>query len=70
MEALTKGECIEEYPDDKPFPSGLFFCQVAGQPLHVVASFDREAGRVHVVTAYVPIADKFEADWKTRKPSK
>jgi hypothetical protein len=38
---ICTGELIEDYPDDTPFPSGLFFGIWQNQPLHVVISYDR-----------------------------
>ncbi|MFH5834387.1 DUF4258 domain-containing protein [Halalkalibaculum sp. DA384] len=45
---LTEGELIEKYPDDQPFPSGLFlgFPGADNQPLHVVATFDSKTSGV------------------------
>ena len=40
LEVLRGGECIEDYPGDRPLPSGLFLSWVRGRPLHVVAAFD------------------------------
>ena len=39
-EAIVNGECIREYFDDKPFPSGLFLAYFDNEPLHVVAGID------------------------------
>lgn len=54
IEAVLTGECIRPYPEDAPFPSGLFLGWVESRPLHVVA-------------AYEPSPDSFEPDFKTRK---
>lgn len=42
-QTLLEGELIEEYPDDHPFPSGLFFNVNDENPLHVVTAIDLEA---------------------------
>ena len=65
--AITGGETIENYPDDKPFPSRLVFALVNGRPIHLVVGFNEEAKACFVITAYEPNTEKFEPDFKTRK---
>jgi hypothetical protein len=67
LAALSSGELIEEYPDDLPFPSALFFHMRGQSPLHVVAAFDAQTQWVFVITAYQPDLTHFEADFKTRR---
>jgi hypothetical protein len=67
LEVFLTGECIEEYPADKPFPSGLFLGYVGGRPIHVVAALAKERQRVYIITAYEPSLDVFDPDFKTRK---
>lgn len=63
---IMTGEIIEQYPDDFPFPSCLIFGYAQdNRIMHVVASDEGESGRI--ITAYIPNADKFEKDLKTRK---
>ncbi len=45
-EVLIRGEIIEEYQHDKPFPSALVFGWVGSKPLHVVAALDPKTGCV------------------------
>jgi hypothetical protein len=66
--ALASGEKIEEYPDDEPYPSYLALGWPAGRPLHVVAAVDVEAGETIVITTYWPDPDRWEGDFKTRRP--
>lgn len=66
-EVLLRGEVIEEYPEDYPFPSGLFLGKAAARPLHVVASINSTVGMVYIITAYEPSDDRFEPDLKTRR---
>ena len=66
-EVLRSGEIIEDYPDDKPYPSGLFLGWVKGEPLHVVAAFDSLTGWCFIITAYKPDLEHFESDYKTRR---
>jgi hypothetical protein len=67
LQILRLGECIEDYPDDHPFPSGLFFGWHQDKPLHVVAALDETARLVYIITTYEPDQEHFEADYKTRR---
>ena len=62
---ISLSEVIESYPNDTPFPSMLYFGRVDDRNLHVVAAIDEKA--CHVITAYEPDTDLWEADFKTRK---
>jgi len=66
LEILLSGEIIEDYPEDKPYPSALFLGFISGEPLHVVAAFD-EGGLFSYITTYRPSSQHFERDYKTRK---
>lgn len=65
-EVLLSGELIEDYPDDKPYPSALFLGRVKGEPFHVVTAFDSESSYCFIITAYRPDLEHFESDYKTR----
>lgn len=63
---VLRGEIIEDYPNDYPFPSCLIFGHtIQDRVLHTVIGTDGAAA--YVITAYYPSTDKFEADLKTRK---
>lgn len=64
---LVDGEEIEDYPDDKPFPSALFLHWIGNQPLHVVAALDWANEFAFIITAYRPDLDHFQPDFKTRR---
>ena len=65
---LLKGEKIEDYPNDWPLPSSLFFLRPLDQrPLHVVAAFNSELKKAFIITVYEPDLDHFESDLKTRR---
>ena len=64
--AVLYGEVIEQYLDDRPYPSCLIL-QVDGEPLHVVAAVDPHAEVAHIITVYQPDLERFEMDLKTRK---
>ena|SRR3990172_9432549 len=66
-QVLLNGEIIEDYADDKPFPSALFLGWQEGKPLHVVAAFDERSGTCFIVTAYNPDKEHFGTDFRTRR---
>ena len=65
-EVLKTGETIEEYPDDKPFPSKLLLAFLAKRPLHVVSAFEEKEKNCIIVTAYEPEAELWTNNFKTR----
>ena len=67
LQILRSRECIEDYRDDYPFPSALFLGWHQGKPLHVVAALDEAVPEVHVITAYEPDLEHFEAAFRTRR---
>jgi hypothetical protein len=64
---LLDGELIEDYADDKPFPSALFLGLLEEKPLHVVAALDEECGTCFIITAYSPDEEHFGPDFRTRR---
>ncbi len=67
FKVLRKGEIIEEYLDDKPWPSVLFLGWVDGQPFHVVAAYSPQLQEVAIITVYEPSLNYFENDFRTRR---
>lgn len=68
LDTLVAGECIREYPEDRPYPSALFLGKPqSDRPLHVVASYFRDEQKCYIITCYVPDTEHYEDDWKTRK---
>ena len=66
-EAILSAEVIEEYPDDKPYPSCLLFGRTRNnRPLHIVIAYDAMEMQVIIVTVYQPIPEKWE-DYRRRK---
>lgn len=64
--AIQTGEIIEQYEDDKPFPSCLIFgYSENNKVLHVVLSMD--GNYIYVITAYFPNLMKWNEDFKTRR---
>ena len=67
-EALSGGEIIREYPDDKPYPSALIAGITAGgRALHVVCAFNQGERLAIVVTVYQPSPELW-IEQKQRKP--
>ena len=66
-EVLLRGIQIEDYPDEFPFPAGLFLGTILGRTLHVVAGLDSKNGAVYVVSVYEPDSEHFESDQRTRR---
>jgi hypothetical protein len=64
---LAADDRIEEYPEDFPFPSALFAGTMADRMIHVVAGLDADGREIHVISAYEPDAEHFEADGRTRR---
>ncbi len=62
---IKNGEIIEEYYDDKPYPSFLVL-GLNGKPLHVVFAKNHEENEIIIITAYYPDKDKWSDDYKRR----
>jgi hypothetical protein len=67
MEVIQKGETIEDYPGDKPFPSKLLLGLVKQKPLHIVMAMDEATKTCIVVTVYPPDLQVWGLDFKRRK---
>jgi hypothetical protein len=67
LHSAVAGEIIEEYPDDRPFPS----CLVLGRtpekkPVHSVWAYHSEKAKAFLITVYRPDPDLW-IDWRRRK---
>ena len=65
--AVSNGEIIASYPDDKPYPSFLLLFWEKGQAVHVVAGFDESTNTCHIITAYWPEPGLWSDDFKIRR---
>ena len=66
-EAIANGEIIEEYPEDKYWPSYLIYGKTAeGRPLHVQCSHPARP-LVKIVTLYEPDPVRW-IDFRERRP--
>jgi len=67
-ETIAHGETIENYRDDKPYPSRLVLANVKGWPLHVVVAWNAADRESIVVTVYEPDPSEWDEEFKRRKP--
>ena len=67
-QVLERGEVIQEYPDDQPYPSWLVLGWSGSRPIHVVAADNRDDMETVVITVYEPNPAQWEPDVRTRKP--
>jgi hypothetical protein len=67
VEAIVGGEAVEEYSGDCPFPSALILGWVGKRPIHAVVAWDAGSATAYIITVYVPDADHFEPDYRTRR---
>ncbi len=65
--SVFQGEIIEDYPDDKPYPSCLIYGDnFRGEPVHSVWAFNKETKWAVLITVYRPDPDRW-IDWRTRR---
>ena len=67
--ALVTGETVEDYPDDKPYPSRLVLGWNDRRPIQVVVADNRDDRENIVITVYEPDPEEWEPDFKGRKTS-
>jgi hypothetical protein len=65
--AISNGKIIETYPDIKPYPGYLIFGQADKKMLHTLLSWDEDEFIAYIITVYIPDADHFQENGKTRK---
>ena len=65
--SVLHGEIIEDYPDDKPYPSCLVFGQTfRGDPVHSVWAYNEQNEWTVIITVYRP-DPKLWINWKKRR---
>ncbi len=66
--SVVHGEVIEEYPEDKPYPSSLVYGETfGGDQVHSVWAYNEGSEFAVVVTVYRPDQARWGPDWKTRR---
>lgn len=66
LTSFASGEIIEQYPDDKPYPSCLIYSESDG-PLHSVWAYNRDTSWAVLITVYRPDPQRW-IDWRVRRP--
>ena len=64
---IEKGETVESYDQDTPYPSKLILGKFGLKALHVVAAFNNQENEIIVVTVYEPDPHLWENDFKVRR---
>jgi hypothetical protein len=65
---VRSGETIEDYSAEMAQPGQLILGFQGKRPLHVVASEDANAGESTVITVYIPDLDRWDRQFKRRRP--
>ena len=67
--SVLRGEIIERYPEDKPYPSVLILGETfAGAPVHSVWAYNEENRWAVLITVYRPDPDRW-VDGRVRRSS-
>ena len=66
IEVVERGEVIEDYPDDTPYPSRLVLGYPAGRPLHVVVADSAETDESIAITVYEPDPARWDQRFRRR----
>ena len=56
-EIIIRGQMIEDYPEEEPCPSALFFAYSKGRPCHVVVA--ECIDHIRIITVYIPENNKW-----------
>lgn len=65
-DAITHGEVIQSYNDDKPYPSFLSLKYIDSKVLHVVYALDENKTFI-IITVYYPDNKIWHDDFKTKR---
>lgn len=65
--ALEAEDVIEDYSSEMPEPSRLIMGFQGKRPFHVVTSENPDKNEITVITVYLPDADKWKKDSRSRK---
>ncbi len=64
-QVLQTGKIIEDYPQDRPYPSRLMLGWIGSRPLHVVAAESNVA--TFIITVYEPDPQLWEPGFAKRR---
>lgn len=65
--SVFQGEVIEDYPDDRPYPSCLVYGNSSEhEPIHSVWAYNSETRRAVLITVYRPDPDLW-IGWRARR---
>ncbi|MCK4860082.1 MAG: DUF4258 domain-containing protein [Candidatus Omnitrophica bacterium] len=65
--SVFHGEIIEDYSDDKPYPSCLIFGKTSsGDPVHTVWAYNKQNRWAVVITVYRPNPELW-VNWRKRR---
>jgi hypothetical protein len=64
---IGSGETIDDYPDDKPYPSRLILGWRGARPVHVVVAHNMSDNERIVITVYEPDAELWEFGFRRRR---
>lgn len=67
FDSVDHYEIIEEYPEDKYFPSYLLRSEYEESVFHVLFAADVEDDNVRVITAYYPNPYEWDDDLRKRR---
>lgn len=67
IDSIPTGEIIEQYPEDKPYPSCLILSKNRkDEPIHSVWAYNHVTSASALITVYRPDPDQW-IDWKIRR---
>lgn len=65
--SVFQGEIIEEYPEDKPYPSCLVYGEsFKGEPIHSVWAYNSNNRWAVLITVYRPAPERW-INWRVRR---
>lgn len=65
--SVLHGEIIEDYPDDKPYPSCLIYGQTfSSDPIHSVWAYNEQNQWAVLITVYRPDPNRW-INWRERR---
>jgi hypothetical protein len=64
---LQTGKTIQDYPDDKPYPSRFMLGWIGARPLHVVIADTADGDHV-IITVYEPDPALWEPGFERKRP--